>query len=223
MKILTWRGRGGRQRLCCRVLASLLTSRTVNLQNKHVQDFTVYCPIPEFSLWRYDGFVVTSNFTVWLGFRHQHLLHHTSTTPEHSVKLLCMPPKPACHSCSFSLFCVFFPPPDACKPTHSLSPPLTCRLARSLIHWPLDTHACTHSSTPQGSNRRYVSVSLPSPRPHVPLQQISGQRCWKSGFWRRKRRTKVCECAVGFRCWVVPACQCVSIWADFWSGLTEGF
>lgn len=42
------------------------------------QACSVYCPVPQFTLWWYDGVVVTSNFTVWLGFRHHRLLHHTS-------------------------------------------------------------------------------------------------------------------------------------------------
>ena len=70
---------------------------------------------------------------------------------------------------------------------------LTHSLTHSHIH-PTRKHTRDHSSAPEGSNRRYVSVSLPSPRPHVSLQQISGQRCRKPRFWRRKRRTKVCVC-----------------------------
>lgn len=149
MKILTWRGRGGRQRLCCRVLASPLTSPTVNLPNKHAQDVTVYCPIPEFTLWWYDGFALTSNFTVWLGFRHHHLLHHT--TPEHSVKLLCMPPKPACHVHSlFSLLslllCLFFSSSMHVNAlSHSLSHSLTLPATHSLSH-SLSTRLLAHSS-----------------------------------------------------------------------------
>lgn len=68
----------------------------------------------------------------------------------------------------------------------------------SFTHWPTvhaltRTHARAHSSAPEGSNRRYLSVSLPSPRPHVSLQQISGQRCRKPRFCGWKHRTEVCE------------------------------
>lgn len=87
-------------------------------------------------------------------------------------------------------------------------------LSSSLTHPFIDPctykHKHTYSSTPEGSNRRYVSVSLPSPCPHVSLQQISGQRCRKSGFWGRKRRTKVCACMREMWGCVVLSNFCVS-------------
>lgn len=85
-------------------------------------------------------------------------------------------------------FCTSFP--------RSLTYSLAVSLTRPPVtHTLTNTHARTHfhSSAPEGSNRRYMSVSLPSPCPNVSLQQICRQRCRKSRFWRWKRRTKVRE------------------------------
>lgn len=105
-----------------------------------------------------------------------------------------MTPKPACHLFSFSLLSplslsVCYPP--YCMLTHTLSK--HTQMSPFLLY-SLDVSSNIHidSSAPEGSNRGYMSVSLPSPRPHVSLQQISGQRCRKSRFWRWQRRTKVC-------------------------------
>lgn len=114
----------------------------------------------------------------------------------------------ACHLYSFSLlspclsFCLLSSLLHANSLTHTLI--YTLLVPHSLFHSLTHsltprikhkhTHTHTYSSGPEGSNRGYVSVSLPSPCPHVSLQQISGQRCRKSGFWGWQRRTKVCVC-----------------------------
>lgn len=97
----------------------------------------------------------------------------------------------------FSPLCLSFLHSVLMAACNWLRPPfLLTQLPPSLTHLFIDSHTNTQthtrSSAPQGSNRGYVSVSLPSPRSHVSLQQVSGQWRRKPRFWGWKRRTKVC-------------------------------